>query len=458
MVKPRDYLPSDIKRLFAFSGNQCSEPKCKRPVIAEDGITVVGKVCHIEAASSKGPRYRKEMKDDERRSYDNLILLCDEHHSIIDNKKNEGEYTKELLLEWKNDHISGNEGSEIEINEETIFSAIDDIVDAIGRLEKNSNKIYSPPINRPPPYLGSGGFIATNDKELFDKIRHFTSNIDVIKQELSEKLDDGGFKDDTDWATELKETYTKRLLKNDVSQAQQKIHAFLLVKVQMAFRRHVLAAIRNGNSKEDIRMLVDDQVISKVGEYLGYDNVLDLYDDDINGMLYFLTGNCHINMILYQPIFDPYHCSYRLLLLLNNLNKTEIEIDKLKIYDFILLYPSFLHKMSLPQAFTHIRRSIKINEYNNTKAVKLVFAQLNQMQNISLNELASTSLIERERLKNGFVKRTESILPDNILESISNQSGEKMKILEFIKNELDKIPINRLKERSGLIEYRYDKI
>lgn len=163
-------------------------------------------------------------------------------------------------------------------------------------------------------------------------------------------------------------------------------------------------------------------------------------------------------MILYQPIFDPYHCSYRLLLLLNNLNKTEIEIDKLKIYDFILLYPSFLHKMSLPQAFTHIRRSIKINEYNNTKAVKLVFAQLNQMQNISLNELASTSLIERERLKNGFVKRTESILPDNILESISNQSGEKMKILEFIKNELDKIPINRLKERSGLIEYRYDKI
>ena len=316
MVKPRDYLPSDIKRLFAFSGNQCSEPNCKRPVIAEDGITVVGKVCHIEAASSKGPRYRKEMKDDERRSYDNLILLCDEHHSIIDNKKNEGEYTKELLLEWKNDHISGNEGSEIEINEETIFSAIDDIVDAIGRLEKNSNKIYSKVSDISEDLKRMKGVsdldqmkslvedykkeVASGEsefKELFDKIRHFTSNIDVIKQELSEKLDDGGFKDDTDWATELKETYTKRLLKNDVSQAQQKIHAFLLVKVQMAFRRHVLAAIRNGNSKEDIRMLVDDQVISKVGEYLGYDNVLDLYDDDINGMLYFLTGNCHIKWV-----------------------------------------------------------------------------------------------------------------------------------------------------------------
>lgn len=163
-------------------------------------------------------------------------------------------------------------------------------------------------------------------------------------------------------------------------------------------------------------------------------------------------------MILYQPIFDPYHCSYRFLLLLNNLDKTEIEIDRLKIYDFILLYPSFLHKMKLPQAYTHIRRSIKVNDYNNINSEKTVFAQLNKMHNISLNELASTSIIESERLKKGFVKRTDLALPDYLLKSITNQSGEKLKILDYIKNELDNIPIRNLKERSGLIEYRYDKV
>lgn len=163
-------------------------------------------------------------------------------------------------------------------------------------------------------------------------------------------------------------------------------------------------------------------------------------------------------MILYQPIFDPYHCSYRFLLLLNNLNKTEIEIDRLKIYDFILLYPSFLHKMKLPQAYIHIRRSIKVNEYNNIKSEKNVFAQLNKMHNISLNELASTSIIDSERLKKGYVKRTELPLPDFILKSFTDQTGEKMKILDYIKNELDNIPIKNLKERSGLIEYRYDKV
>lgn len=44
------------------------------------------------------------MSDDERRHFDNLILLCDECHSIIDNKDNESEYPVELLKEWKRNH------------------------------------------------------------------------------------------------------------------------------------------------------------------------------------------------------------------------------------------------------------------------------------------------------------------------------------------------------------------
>ena len=46
------------------------------------------------------------MNNDERRSFDNLILLCDEHHQIIDNKINEKKYTKSLIHEWKKKHLS----------------------------------------------------------------------------------------------------------------------------------------------------------------------------------------------------------------------------------------------------------------------------------------------------------------------------------------------------------------
>ena len=102
--KARDYRPAHVKRLFALSGNQCAAPDCTRAIIAKDEKSVIAKICHIEAASYDGPRWNQSMTDDQRRHFDNLILMCDECHTIIDNKDNEAEYPKELLVGWKKQH------------------------------------------------------------------------------------------------------------------------------------------------------------------------------------------------------------------------------------------------------------------------------------------------------------------------------------------------------------------
>lgn len=102
--KSRQYKPSTVRRLDTLSGNECAHPNCKKKLIAEDGISIISKICHIAAASKEGPRFDVIMTDDERRGFDNLILLCDEHHVMIDNKENESEYPTPLLKKWKNDH------------------------------------------------------------------------------------------------------------------------------------------------------------------------------------------------------------------------------------------------------------------------------------------------------------------------------------------------------------------
>lgn len=102
--KARQYKRSTIRRLDTLSGNECAHPGCSKKLIAEDGISIVSKICHIAAASKEGPRYDKSMTDESRRSFDNLILLCDEHHVIIDNKENETKYPTPLLKKWKSDH------------------------------------------------------------------------------------------------------------------------------------------------------------------------------------------------------------------------------------------------------------------------------------------------------------------------------------------------------------------
>lgn len=100
----RKYKPSTVRRLDTLSGNECAHPNCNKKLIAEDGISIISKICHIAAASKEGPRFDERMTDEERRGFDNLILLCDEHHVMIDNRENESEYPTTLLKKWKKDH------------------------------------------------------------------------------------------------------------------------------------------------------------------------------------------------------------------------------------------------------------------------------------------------------------------------------------------------------------------
>ncbi|MCO7226630.1 ABC-three component system protein [Pleionea sp. CnH1-48] len=102
--KARQYKPSHVRRLDTLSGNECAAPDCVRALIARDGETIISKICHIEAASKNGPRFNPAMSDDERRHYNNLILMCDECHEIIDNLDNEQKYPVSLLQEWKKEH------------------------------------------------------------------------------------------------------------------------------------------------------------------------------------------------------------------------------------------------------------------------------------------------------------------------------------------------------------------
>jgi hypothetical protein len=101
----RKYTLPTIKKLYGLSNLICYNPDCNKKLMSSfDEDILIGKISHIEAASPKGPRYRADMTDDERKHFINLILLCDECHTVIDNKANEGKYPVELLREWKRNH------------------------------------------------------------------------------------------------------------------------------------------------------------------------------------------------------------------------------------------------------------------------------------------------------------------------------------------------------------------
>lgn len=69
--------------LYLRSGNQCAFPGCCNTMINEQG-QFIGQICHIEAAEEGGERFNPNMTNEERRSADNLMLMCYAHHVVTD--------------------------------------------------------------------------------------------------------------------------------------------------------------------------------------------------------------------------------------------------------------------------------------------------------------------------------------------------------------------------------------
>lgn len=183
----RKYTRTTIRRLDMLSGNQCASPDCGKRFIARDEISIISKICHIEAASEEGARYNPSMTDKERAHFNNLILLCDECHTIIDNKINEDKYPVSLLKEWKKNHESIYLHEQLR-NTSLLTYAINAIADAdFDNINTDDSSLQSFDI--------SGKIVYNNikrNKSLIEEYSEYYGKINSLYGELEEQ--GNGFK------------------------------------------------------------------------------------------------------------------------------------------------------------------------------------------------------------------------------------------------------------------------
>ena len=98
------------RKVLQRSGNVCAFPGCRLLLTTEgtegDPVVVLGEIAHIVAESPNGPRGNSTMTLKQRNSYPNLILLCNQHHQLIDSDGALGTYTVARLKAMKEDHES----------------------------------------------------------------------------------------------------------------------------------------------------------------------------------------------------------------------------------------------------------------------------------------------------------------------------------------------------------------
>lgn len=96
---------STIKSLYGKSGNICAFPDCLKTNINETTNENLSDIAHIKAYNPTGPRYDSSLKDEDKNSVDNLLILCRKHHKEIDHD-NPSNYPVEDLQKMKQDHES----------------------------------------------------------------------------------------------------------------------------------------------------------------------------------------------------------------------------------------------------------------------------------------------------------------------------------------------------------------
>lgn len=83
-------------------------------------------VAHIEDAKP-GNRFDRDMTDQERRAFANLILLCRPHHELVDKRK-PAHFPTEVLTQWK-------------VEREAEFPGVEETIVAASRIVMGAGSI-----------------------------------------------------------------------------------------------------------------------------------------------------------------------------------------------------------------------------------------------------------------------------------------------------------------------------
>lgn len=119
--------------------------------------------------------------------------------------------------------------------------------------------------------------------------------------------------------------------------------------------------------------------------------------------------------------------------------------------------------MRLPAELTQVRPMLREleNVYRDPVSAKRTFAEMRHIQMAALGCLAAGGLIDSGKLEAGTVQRTQNPLPHELRAAVNGFIENESALLEVLTRKVANIPTagpNGLKDRSGLLEYRYDPV
>ena len=173
-----------------------------------------------------------------------------------------------------------------------------------------------------------------------------------------------------------------------------------------------------------------------------------------------------MTQLTYNEAFDPYHAVFRFLRLhlACDIGAT-MPFDTLRILDFYLLFPFRLQAMKLFAADTAWRRVSKSYEdqapYGAMPDDTTVFARMEPFQRAAVSSLVHSGHLSAAEWDSNEVKFTVKLLPPSVTSRCLQLNARMQDIVDILCQIKARYPLggrDGLKDRTGLLEYRYDSV
>lgn len=171
-------------------------------------------------------------------------------------------------------------------------------------------------------------------------------------------------------------------------------------------------------------------------------------------------------MIIYNNAFDLYHTIFRMLHLLSRVDLSKrLEVDKIRIWDYYLLFPNEIHKIKPKRNESDFKKILKdlivlkSNPYQQILDERKALDKIKPYQMSALNCLASYNIIDKELLLQDSIKINSIELLKKYSTSIGELSSRERNVITIVTSSFYDISLfgkNGLKNRTNLIESKYD--
>lgn len=171
-------------------------------------------------------------------------------------------------------------------------------------------------------------------------------------------------------------------------------------------------------------------------------------------------------MIVYNQALDLYHTIFRLLHFLNKFeNNSIIEIERIRIWDFYLLFPSKIHEIRLKQGESDIRQLRKQfikdskNPYEKISENRKIFEKIKPYQLAALNCIASYGIIDKSFLNQQRISIINKEVLSEFVKNFEDLPAKEKNVIALMTGHFNQISLfgtDGLKSRTNLLESKYD--